>query len=105
MPYKDPQKRKEMLDKVRPKQGRAVMHRGTSRHIALGLMKVAKGPITSSDLKELNPKLFKNHTSMVFASLCKNGYAEKFGDDSYIITELGLKALYEIPIKYPRRAD
>lgn len=103
MPYKDPQKRKEMLDKVRPKQGRAVMHRGSSRHIALGLMKVVKGPISSQDLKDLNPKLFKNHTSMVFAALCKNGFAQKVGEDSYSITPLGVKALYDIPIKYPRR--
>lgn len=81
------------------------MFRGSSRHIALGVMKMLRRPIDAEDLREINPKLFAKHTSTVFRSLCEKGLATETEHGRYRITAEGLKVLNEIPLKYPRRAD
>lgn len=108
MPYKDPQKRKEYEATRRNKSGqtgKAIIFRGSSRHIALGVMKMLRRPITTADLREINPKLFAKHTGTVFQTLVAKGLAVETEPAHYKITAEGLRVLNEIPIKYPRRAD
>lgn len=104
MPYKDPEKRKE-VQKRRLRGSRVVVMRGSSRHIALSVMKVLRRPICKSDLQEINPTLFGRHTARVFLSLKEKGLAVETSPGYFGITNEGLKVINEIPIKYPRRAD
>lgn len=100
MPYKDPAKRKEMLERVRPAKGRAPFQRNSSRHVALLYMKVHKNrPVTLQELTEMNASLFKTEGQRAMKSLYQKGFVRPVGD-GWIITEKGIGAVYDFAIKY-----
>lgn len=85
-------------------KGPSPVARNSTRHIALGVLKISTTPLTAQELLDFNPSKFQTfgYANKVLTELTEKAWAVE-SDGGFVLTEKGRKILFEMAARNPFR--